>query len=451
MHYRDEHAALQHRVDNLEQELAEAEKRLSEQADRGDRAARLTRLERQVESASRILTALRAELVDLRRAESEAGHGESVAGPVRAAPSRARRAPLLIAASILGAAALGMALLRTRTAPAPATTAALPTAALPSTPARAEGAKVDDDLVPGILYPLLARDPAGALVDPVVWGRSGGMSCLARFDGRAGRRAWRVCPYGPPSGGAWADDQNLSALVDDTILVALSRGLDAFDARTGAKRWSAHFDEGIVGYCRTADGAVYLSHDRGAGDAALDLSTGAARRAQRPSSCLPVPTNGGSPWVAWGEGVAGTASGLQAEGMVATGGVWHRGRNILLGYARPGPHVPVAASVDAHHAILWRRLLPPPEIGAVDADAPKLAVLDDRRFCAVYPASPDLSRVRFGCWDPATGAPSWDLPLAEPPQAILLAGEYLIVRSSRGVSTAWAFHDVASGALRLSL
>ena len=97
---------------------------------------------------------------------------------------------------------------------------------------------------------------------------------------------------------------------------------------------------------------------------------------------------------------------------------------------------------------LWKYV---DQIGPVDADAPKLAVLDDRRLCAVYPASPDFSRVRFGCWDPGTGAPSWDLPLAEPPEAILLAGEYLVVRSRPRFATAWAFHDVANGALRLSL
>jgi outer membrane protein assembly factor BamB len=451
MDYRDEGDALRQRIENLEDNLAAANEQLSQQGDAKDRAARLARLELRFESASRLLEELRVELATLRRAESEPVQGESsVASPERAAPvqgtSRPARMRVLFVSAMVGTGALGAAFLffRTHAAPSPPPVVAVAPRAPP-----ADAPKAEASFTAGILYPMLARDSAGAEVDLIVWGRSEGKSCLLRIDGHTGRRAWMTCPYGPPNGGPWVDDLNHSALVADTVLVALARSLDAFDARTGEKRWSTRLDEGVVAFCRAPDGAVYVTEDRGAGDYTLGLPSGELKRAARPSACAAVQTNKGSPWVTWREDVPRSAGAIQVDGMVPTSRIEHAGRVIVLGYGRPGPHVPFAASVDARGAVIWKRALAA-DAGASDTDAARLAVLDDHHLCAVYPAAG--FQLHLGCWDPATGDTAWDL-VAEPlPKEILIAGAYLVVRADRGRDgKGWAFHDLASGVLRLSL
>jgi hypothetical protein len=449
MDYRDERDALRQRVENLEEELVTANEQLSQQGDAKDRAARLARLELRFESASRMLEEMRLELTELRRAESEPVRGEDpVERPQRATPvpGTRRQAPMriLFACAVVGTAAAGTALFfGTRAAPAPPAEPVAPKRPPTDTP------KAEPAFTVAPLFPMFARDSGGAEVDPIVWGRSGGTSCLRRVDGHTGRRAWMTCPYGPPNGGPWVDDQNRSALVADTVLVAVSRSLDAFDARTGEKRWSAQLDEGMDSLCRAADGAVYVTEERGAGDYALDLARGELKRAARPVSCAAVQANFGSPWATWGQDQPQSTDAIRVDGMVATSRIDHGGRRIVLGYGRPGPHVPFAAALDAHGGVIWKRALPA-DGDASDTDAPRIAVFDDHHLCAVYVAA--RSQQHLACWDPATGDKAWDLPLADPPRDILIAGGYLVLRTVPvHTGTTLAFHDLASGVPRISL
>jgi hypothetical protein len=129
---------------------------------------------------------------------------------------------------------------------------------------------------------------------------------------------------------------------------------------------------------------------------------------------------------------------------------------VLLGYERPGLHVPMAGAVDPKGGVLWKRELPPANAGPADTGGPMAAVLGDRRLCAVYGTAKTL---RVGCWDPATGGTLWDTPVArfaDPHQLTwigftdrhlaLLHSDVQARSNARGLSHVLELFDLANGA-----
>jgi outer membrane protein assembly factor BamB len=350
----------------------------------------------------------------------------------------------LLVATLAGS-VLGWRLMRN------ATHSVTPAPALPSVEALKPAAPEPALFAPGSLWPLFARNEQGAAVDPILWGRSEGQSCLARFDARSGKRSWMICPYGPPAGGPWADNQNRSALAGDRILVEWKRNLDAFDAKTGEKRWTVRLDERARDYCLGSDGAVRVVLDGGDVTYSIALETGKLTPAARPQDCQSLWTDweGNRHWSAPGQDFSGRAGGPTVDGMVTERRVARGGHTILLGHARPGPHVPAAAAVDRQGKTLWKRELPPMDPSAVDTEGPSHATLDDHRLCATYAVKPGRGALRLGCWDPATGATLWDSGIPDDGiEAILFTEMHLILvhhASEWGEGKAYVFYDLARG------
>jgi PQQ-like domain len=132
----------------------------------------------------------------------------------------------------------------------------------------------------GPRFPMFARDATGATVDPLVWGRSGQQSCLARFDARAGASTWINCAYGPVT-----TQLNRSAVIGDRVLVDFERNLDALDAKSGAKLWTTRLDERTMELCLGPDGTLRVVIE-GGDTYVVAQETGKLTPSKRTYDCL---------------------------------------------------------------------------------------------------------------------------------------------------------------------
>lgn len=358
MDYRDERDALRAKVGKLEDDLARAD----------------------------------ATIADLR--------GQSRARRLQLA-KRATVGALGLAALLTVAAAATLAYRRSTASPIP------PMPLIPSAPSAAP-------IEPFALVsrpPMFARIDADDRLDPVVWGTSGDKSCLAGFDIRTAARLWLTCPYPTP-----ATTDARSALIGDRVLVDFKRNIDAFDVKTGTKLWSTRLDERTMEYCLRPDGTLRITLEDGTAYL-LAPETGQLTPSTRTYDCQAT-------WDDWrwgsrslpGQHVVEKAyfsfgrhnPAPVLDGVVPEMLVRHGGRAIVLGYRRPGSHVPVAVAIGETGSPLWTRDLPPDDPALADDGGPPYATLGDHRLCAPYPAKQGF---RLGCWDPARGTTLWDVPI----------------------------------------
>ena len=358
MDYRDERDALRAKVGKLEDDLARAD----------------------------------ATIADLR--------GQSRARRLRFA-KRATVGALGLAALLAVAAAATLVYRRSTVSPVP------PIPLAPSIPSAA----------PIAPFALASHPPMFALInaddrlDPVVWGTSGDSSCLAGFDIQTAARLWLTCPY--PE---YAEGQVRSALIGNRVLVEFERNLDAFDVKTGTKLWTTRLDERTMEYCLRPDGSLRITLQEGTAYL-LAPETGKLTPSTRTYDCQAT-------WNDWrwgsrslpGQHVAEKAyfsfgphnPAPVLDGVVPEMVVRHGDRTIVLGYRRPGAHVPVAVALGETGTPLWTRDLPPNDSGLADEGGPPYATLGDHRLCAPYRAKQGF---RLGCWDPARGTTLWDVPI----------------------------------------
>lgn len=259
--------------------------------------------------------------------------------------------------------------------------------------------------------PMFAHIDADDRLDPVVWGTSGEKTCLAGFDVRTAARLWLTCSYP-----GFATDHVRSALIGGRILVDFDRNLDAFDAKTGTKLWTTRLDERTMEYCLRPDGSLRITLQEGTAYL-LAPETGKLTPSTRTYDCQAT-------WDDWRWGSTSLPGQHVAEkayfrfdqhnpapvldGVVPEMRVRHGDRTIVLGYRRPGPHVPVAVAIGETGTPLWTRDLPPDGSGVADEGGPPYATLGDHRLCAPYRAKEGF---RLGCWDPARGTTLWDVPI----------------------------------------
>jgi hypothetical protein len=306
--------------------------------------------------------------------------------------------------------------------------------------------------------PIFARVDADEVLDPIVWMAQGSSSsspekaCLVAFAGRTGKPLWRDCSFAP---GALAGAR--SAVHGDLVLVDFERHLHGLDVRTGERRFRQRLDERLMEYCTRPDGTLRISLEEGGATFVVTPATGELAPSTRVYDCVPV----------WDDhdwrhralpGQHVTARGNitfdrdplpTVEGLVPETRVTHGGRMVLLGYARPGAHVPVAALVDEKGKVGWKRSLvggdPPPE---ADDGGPFFAALDDERLCAPYQTK---AGYRLGCWKAAGGDTLWDtrIELVGPGgiHGLALTPHHVVLRHWSALS----FFDRATGKLSYHL
>jgi hypothetical protein len=350
--------------------------------------------------------ALRARVEKL---EADLAHARAENAALRGG-GRARRTRT-IGVVIAGAAALGLvaavALVR-RSAP-PQT----PTPTHPPITSQPVPVHPEDHIAPR--SPMFAHVDADDVLDPIAWMAQDDSilhpknACLAAFSGLTGKPLWRDCSFASK-----ALDDARSAVHDDLVYVDFERHLHAVDMRTGARRFRRRLDERLMEYCKSPDGTLRISLEQGGATFVVTPATGELAPSTRVYDCVPA-------WDdhAWRHralpGQHVTYRGHITfdrdqyppfEGLVPETRVTHGGRTVLLGYARPGAHVPFAALVDEKGTCGWKRSLvggdPPPE---ADDGGPFFAALDDERLCAPYQTK---AGYRLGCWKAASGDTLWD-------------------------------------------
>jgi hypothetical protein len=306
--------------------------------------------------------------------------------------------------------------------------------------------------------PMFARVDADEVLDPIVWMAQGSSplspdkACLAAFAGRTGEPLWRDCSFA----GKAIDDAR-SAVHGDLVYVDFERHLHAIDVRTGERRFRRRLDERLMEYCARPDGSLRISLEQGGATFVVTPATGELSPSTRVYDCVP----------GWEDhdwrhralpGQHVTSRGHitfdrdplpKVEGLVPETRVTHGGRMVLLGYARPGAHAPVAARVDEKGEVAWTRSLvggdPPAE---ADDGGPFFAALDDERLCAPYQTK---AGYRLGCWKAASGDTLWDtgIELVGPGgiHGVALTPRHVVLRHWSALS----FFDRATGKLSYHL
>lgn len=306
--------------------------------------------------------------------------------------------------------------------------------------------------------PMFAHVDADDVLDPIVWMAQGGSTlspekaCLAAFEGRTGAPLWRDCSFT-----AKAIDDARSAVHGGLVYVDLERHLHAVDVRTGARRFRKRLDERLMEYCPRPDGTLRISLEQGGATFVVTPATGDLSPSTRVYDCVP----------AWDDrdwrhralpGQHITNRGHltfdrdplpKVEGLVPETRVTHGGRMVLLGYARPGAHVPAAALVGEKGKVTWQRALvggdPAPQ---ADDGGPFFAALDDELLCAPYQTKVGH---RLGCWMAARGDTRWDtgIELVGPGgiHGVALTPHHVVLRHWSALS----FFDRATGKLSFHL
>lgn len=394
MDYRGERDALRARVESLQERLAQDEETIA--ALRGERSARRTR--------------------------------------------QAKRAVLVAGLLLLaGSATFGVvALVRHEVSKA---ASADPSSRL--SPSASPAAAVD--FIAFMRPPMFAGVVDVPATDAIVWGTSEDKGCLAAIAAQSGARRWLACPYDRV-----ALNDGRAAVVGERLLVDFERKLDAFDVKSGAKLWTTRLDERTMEYCPRPDGTLAISLEGGGGTFIVNVETGGLTPSTRTYDCRAIWSDW--PWHARslpGQSVSskgwfGTFQGPhpEVEGVVPEMAVRGGGRVVVLGYARPGRHVPVAAALGDAGALIWKRTLPPESPSLADRDGPPFAALDDQRLCAAYPGHDEY---RLGCWEAATGATLWDVAVKEPMgglHGVAIVGRTVVLLHWQG----FAVFDLASGA-----
>jgi outer membrane protein assembly factor BamB len=241
---------------------------------------------------------------------------------------------------------------------------------------------------------------------------------------------------------------NRSAIIGDRIFAGVERDFDALDVKTGAKLWTTRVDERITDLCLGPDGTLRVGLQDGE-TYVVEQETGKLTPSTRTNECQVI-------WDDWHgeEGAPGqhfshrSATLPSVDGMVSARLIAHGDRTIVLGYEKPGSHVPMAAGVDNKGKLLWKRELPPEDPGLADTNEPSHATLDDHRLCATYGVK---QGIRLGCWDPTTGATLWDSPVTVVDDAryvdnLVLTDRNVILLHTDRKSPALGVFDLATGA-----
>jgi outer membrane protein assembly factor BamB len=172
---------------------------------------------------------------------------------------------------------------------------------------------------------------------------------IRAISGSAGKTLWET-----PSLGTYAHS-NRSALVLAPGFVLFGDTeykprLEAYDASTGAKKWSVTPGEVVMDLCRGRDGHVKLV-TKDEVETSIELATGAVAPLPKRSKCVRLP--GSDEHVVtydtnnrhWGF----APPGMHSDQIVGDSSSW-----ILSGYKSPGTAVPMLAVIDDHEHVRWK-------------------------------------------------------------------------------------------------
>ena len=171
---------------------------------------------------------------------------------------------------------------------------------------------------------------------------------IRAISGRAGKTLWET----PSLGTYGRNDRAALVLTPGLVLFGDTEykpRLEAYDAHTGAKKWSVTPGEVVMDLCRGGEGHVKLV-TKDEVETSIELATGAVTPLPKRSKCVRLP--GSEERVVmydtsnrhWGF----APPGMHSDQIVGDSSSW-----ILSGYKSPGTQIPTLAVIDDHEHVKW--------------------------------------------------------------------------------------------------
>jgi putative pyrroloquinoline-quinone binding quinoprotein len=175
---------------------------------------------------------------------------------------------------------------------------------------------------------------------------------IRAISGATGKALWET----PPLGAYEHHDRSELVLAQGLVLLADTEykpRLEAYDASTGARRWSITPGEVVMDLCRAGDGRIKLV-TKDEIETSIELATGAASPLAKRSSCVRLPSTDARVVTYdtnnrhWGF----APPGMQSNQIVGDPSSW-----ILSGAKSPGTAIPMLAVIDDREHLKWKSQL----------------------------------------------------------------------------------------------
>lgn len=198
--------------------------------------------------------------------------------------------------------------------------------------------------------------------------------------------------------------RHVATLAGSTVLFFDATGapdLDAYDARTGVKKWHAVPPEIVSAICGArADGKLTLV-TKDEARFTLDLATGALnRQIRKPTVCPALPSTEPRRVVDFLR--QGPHRNVQPPGMTNDAVVGGKGSWIIAGHKSPGTEIPMLAVLDDKEKLVWSTQVPGREPMKAKRYAPDRVAYDERTIAVGY-ERPDTDTAWLTAFDRATG------------------------------------------------
>lgn len=232
---------------------------------------------------------------------------------------------------------------------------------------------------------------------------------LAALSGADGHVLWNT-----PELGTYIDlYRYVATLAGGTVLffdATNAPHLDAYDARTGAKKWSAVPPEIVTAICG-ADGKVTVV-TKDEVRFALDLVTGRlTHQAGKKTTCPVLPSTDYRRSMDFMR--EGPHRNYRPPGMTNDDVVGGKGSWIIIGHKSPGTEIPMLAVIDDQEKLVWAAQVPGLEPMKAKRYAPEHVAYDARTIAVGYERPDRDAPPWLTAFDRATGRRLFELELAK--------------------------------------
>jgi outer membrane protein assembly factor BamB len=225
---------------------------------------------------------------------------------------------------------------------------------------------------------------------------------LTAVSGKDGHTLWQT----PSLGDYTSIYRSKLALVNGLVLRADTdkrANVEAYDAKTGAKKWRQTPSEVVDKLCRTPTGVMIVTKDKRGWT--FDPNSGALSAAVAPQTCDEI---GGD--IRFRMSFDEPHRDVTIDGMSRSHTLGTQAPFIATGTKSPGSSIPMVAAFDAREHLLWKAEVPGTNPLGARQSAPDYVVLDDKDVAIVYERDDSHNPPNVVVFDRATGQRRFEVP-----------------------------------------